>query len=133
MIRPFAPYDLPEIQEIERQAFPKTAYTTTTFMTFYCRCPEGFLVWDDGGVKGYVMFMDRHVVSIAVLPDERLKGIGRSLMARAMEEKESPYVEVRASNSGAQEFYRKLGFEETGAIEGFYTDEDAIVFTYRSA
>jgi ribosomal-protein-alanine N-acetyltransferase len=41
------------------------------------------------------------------------------------------FLEVRASNDGAREMYRRFGFEETGRRPRYYRDnaEDAILMT----
>jgi ribosomal-protein-alanine N-acetyltransferase len=36
-------------------------------------------------------------------------------------------LEVRASNRGAQELYRRFGFAPVGVRKNYYKDEDAIV------
>lgn len=43
------------------------------------------------------------------------------------------HLEVRASNSGARQFYRKLGFSDTGIRPRFYRDpdDDAILMTWK--
>ena len=40
-------------------------------------------------------------------------------------------LEVRVSNTGAQELYLKYGFKKTGTRKGYYTDnrEDAYIMT----
>ena len=40
-------------------------------------------------------------------------------------------LEVRASNKGAQNLYKKYGFEAVGLRKGYYTDnhEDAVIMT----
>jgi len=71
-----------------------------------------------------------HVVSIAVLPEYRKRGIGTSLMLQAMKEMRNYgmkecYLEVRVSNQTAKNLYRKIGFKEVKTIQGYYRDREA--------
>lgn len=72
-----------------------------------------------------------HLISIAVRPDKRRKGLGQQLMI-ALEKrlsKNKPLrLEVRQGNEAAIKLYLKLGFTQTDLAEGYYTDgENAIV------
>jgi len=137
MIRRFAFDDLDRILEIERRAFPKSPYDTATFLNLYWLYPETFWVyvhknhgWGKGRIFGYLVFsQDGHIISIAVDPEWRRKGIGKLLLDRAMNHPRIRKVraEVRMSNKGAQAFYERLGFRITGVIPNYYGDEDALV------
>ncbi|MDP8003422.1 MAG: ribosomal-protein-alanine N-acetyltransferase [Caldisphaera sp.] len=75
-----------------------------------------------------------HVISIAVLPEYRKKGIGSMLLNEAINRMklnynvEAVYLEVRVSNNEAINLYKKYGFEEVRIINEYYRDgEDAYV------
>ena len=74
-----------------------------------------------------------HVVSIAVLPEHRRKGVGQALMKEAMKNMrkynaKECYLEVRVSNKPAITLYEKLGFQIVKTIRHYYMDgEDAYV------
>jgi ribosomal-protein-alanine N-acetyltransferase len=75
-----------------------------------------------------------HVATIAIHPDFRRQGIGTALLLHALgaaspEGARSAHLEVRASNSSAQDLYRKLGFAETARAPRYYKDngEDAVL------
>ena len=77
-----------------------------------------------------------HVVSIAVLPEHRLKGIGKSLLLTAMEKMvehykcQETFLEVRVSNTAAISLYKKLGYKEIRRIPYYYLDgEDAYLMS----
>ena len=76
-----------------------------------------------------------HVVSVAVMPPYRRKHIGEALVNKAMENMlvynaKQCYLEVRATNTPAVNLYKKLGFQVTRTIKGYYADgEDAYVMT----
>jgi ribosomal protein S18 acetylase RimI-like enzyme len=81
-------------------------------------------------ILGYIVFsQDGHILSIAVHPRHRRKGIGRELLQRAM--RTSPlkkvWAEVRRGNQGAQAFYSKMGFQMTGWVPNYYGNEDALI------
>jgi len=76
-----------------------------------------------------------HIVSVAVTPEHRRKGVGEAIVGNAMEamklyNAKQCYLEVRVTNEPAIELYKKLGFEVTRTIKGYYADgEDAYVMT----
>jgi ribosomal-protein-alanine N-acetyltransferase len=137
MIRPFSLSDLESILQIENQSFPKSPYDWTTFLTLHTLYPETFLVYvgTNHGQKGekilgYIVFsQDGHIISVAVLPHHRKKGIGRELLQRAMKTPrlKKVWAEVRRGNQGAQAFYSKMGFQMTGWVPNYYGNEDALI------
>ena len=76
-----------------------------------------------------------HLISIAVRPDSRRKGLGEALLVELEKRlsKERPLrLEVRQSNSAAIQLYSKRGFMKTGLAEGYYRDgENAITMEKR--
>ena len=81
-------------------------------------------------ILGYIIFaQDGHIISIAVHPQDRRKGIGTQLLQRVMKTPhlKKVWAEVRRSNQGAQAFYAKLGFQITGSIPNYYGNEDALI------
>ena len=137
MIRRFTISDLDDILDIERHAFPKSPYSWATFVNLQWIYPETFLVYVKEGfparestLLGYIIFsQDGHIISIAIHPEHRRKGIGRALIQRVIG---SPHIrrvwaEVRKSNHGAQAFYFQLGFRTVGLASGYYGDEDALI------
>ena len=81
-------------------------------------------------ILGYIIFsQDGHIISIAVHPQHRKKGIGAQLLQRALKTPHSKKVwaEVRRSNQGAQTFYLKMGFQITGMVPNYYGNEDALI------
>ena len=130
---------------INRVCLPEN-YTTFFFMNLYQRFPETFIVAEENGdVVGYIMCRietgipsfkllgitrKAHVISVAVLPEHQREGIGYALMREAMEamlnyKAKECYLEVRASNTPAVNLYRKMRFEITRTITGYYADGEA--------
>ncbi|MBS3906421.1 MAG: GNAT family N-acetyltransferase [Syntrophaceae bacterium] len=139
MIRPFSLSDLNAILKIERESFPKSPYDRMTFIRLHSLYPEHFLVYTgttDGRedrIWGYIIFSpEGHIISLAVVPSGRRKGIGRELLRKAME---TPHLkrlqaEVRRSNLGAQAFYSRMGFRIVGVVPNYYGNEDALMIQW---
>jgi len=137
MIRPFTPSDLDRILRIELQSFPKSPYDWSIFINLHDLYPQTFLVYvnetrdrEEGRISGYIIFSpDGHIISIAVHPQHRRKGIGRELLQRAMDAAPEKKIsaEVRKTNQGAQAFYLRMGFQITGVVPNYYGNEDALM------
>jgi ribosomal-protein-alanine N-acetyltransferase len=149
-LRKFTPDDLQSVMQINRVCLPEN-YMDFFFMDLHQRFPETFIVAaQDGKIVGYIMcrievglasmwlgglVRKGHVVSIAVLPQGRRKGVAQGLMNRAMEgmlyyKAKLCYLEVRVTNDPGVLLYKKLGFEVSRTINGYYSDgEDAYVMT----
>jgi len=89
-------------------------------------------------VAGYaglwLMVDEAHITSIAVAPSYRGFGVGELMMLSIVDiarEIGAEYLtlEVRVSNSVAQNLYRKYGFKDTGVRRRYYSDnnEDALI------
>jgi ribosomal-protein-alanine N-acetyltransferase len=91
-------------------------------------------------IVGYAGLMlaagDGHVTNVGVDPRHRRQGIATRLMLeltrRALEEgAEALTLEVRVSNTAAQELYRRFGFAPAGVRTGYYpsaeANEDALI------
>jgi len=141
MIRPFTFSDLDRILQIELQSFPKSPYDWATFVNLHYLYPETFLVYvdktrdrEEGQIGGYLIFSpDGHIISIAVHPHDRRKGIGKELLQRVMDAAPHKriWAEVRKSNQGAQAFYLRMGFQITGVVPSYYGNEDALIVRSR--
>jgi len=149
-LRKFTPNDLQSVMHINRVCLPEN-YTDFFFIDLYRRFPETFIVAEENGeVVGYIMcrielglsnfgfsglLKKGHIVSVAVLPQYRRKGIGQALVTEAMEgmrlyDAKQCFLEVRATNTAAIDLYKKLGFQGTRTIRGYYADgEDACVMS----
>jgi ribosomal-protein-alanine N-acetyltransferase len=87
------------------------------------------------GYAGLMMSLtDGHVTTIAVDPPWHRRGVGmRLLLALAREAiargAHALTLEVRLSNRGAQEMYKRFGFTAVGVRKGYYADtgEDALI------
>ncbi len=131
MIRPLRPADFYELLEIEAQAFPKSQYDRGQLWILYLKYPNTFLLEVSDQIDGYIVFSPNgHIISMAVRPEHRRKGIGTSLVQEAIDHctEKSLRLEVRVSNVGAQKFYQTIGFRITACIHSYYQDgEDAFI------
>ena len=77
------------------------------------------------------------VLTIAVAPEHRRKGIARALLSEFLslvpDEVETIALEVRQSNAAAIALYESFGFEKAGTRKRFYRDptEDADIMVKR--
>ena len=77
---------------------------------------------------------DWELENIVVVQAARRRGIGKRLLGELvswarLEQGKGIFLEVRESNRGARELYRRVGFQETGLRKRYYSNppEDAIV------
>ena len=89
-----------------------------------------------GFVGLWMMVDEAHIINIAVRSCVRGKGIGELLLISSVDvatrlKARVLTLEVRASNTPAQNLYTKYGFSEVGVRKGYYTDnkEDALIMT----
>lgn len=132
--------DVQAVHKIELASFP----TPWTLDSFYYEMTENqfahYLVAEDDkgviiGFCGIWLVIDAaQITNVAVVQSVRGQGIGETLMREAMRvAKEANMdvmsLEVRVTNTVAQNLYRKLGFQDGGLRKGYYTDnqEDALV------
>ncbi|MGI5938407.1 MULTISPECIES: ribosomal protein S18-alanine N-acetyltransferase [Methanoculleus] len=140
-IRRAQPTDIPEICALERVSFVDP-WDERTFREALAAYPETFFVarnngdlagFVSGGIEDTGEEVYGHVMNLAVAPEYRRKGIGWQLIRRLEREyvilgASGVQLEVRISNTGAQEFYRRLGYREVFQIAAYYAnDEDALV------
>ena len=133
--------DIPEIMAIERECFVEP-WDEEVFVQTLEWTPFYFLVAiPDGKVRGFVVgcmentgsTLYGHISNLGVTAAYRRTGLGRLLVSRlerrfALEAAEGVLLEVRISNAEAQEFYRRLGYQETFLLSGYYSNgEDALV------
>ena len=150
VIRRCDPSDLIPVMEINMKTLPEH-YSDYFYESLLAELPESFLVGEvSGRLVGYIMckteygfsnfkklgFVKKgHVVSVAVLEEQRKKGIGRALIEEAIagtkiKKADELYLEVRCSNNEAVRLYEKIGFIIKQRIKSYYRDgEDAYLMT----
>ena len=99
-----------------------------------------FVAVIDGRIVGFIggWFKEGalHIVNVATDPQYRRRGVARHLMTFLLGladdlKVERAFLEVRRSNTAAEQLYESLGFEVSGVKEMYYPDnlEDALVMT----
>ncbi len=90
----------------------------------------------NGFVGMWLMVDEAHIINIAVKGSCRGKGIGELLLISSIEMASNlkasvVTLEVRVSNTIAQNLYTKYGFNQVGVRKKYYTDnnEDAFIMT----
>ncbi|MFX1513555.1 MAG: GNAT family N-acetyltransferase [Promethearchaeota archaeon] len=147
--RQFSMGDLQEVITINRICLPEN-YPRSFFTHVYSSAPEAFRVATVGTkVVGYVMARledsvnifkrgrkkKGHIISVAVLPQYRRKGLAKRMLIECLEVLEKInavecYLEVRESNSSAISLYEQLDFVKARVIPRYYKDgESALVLT----
>lgn len=145
MLRKFRIDDLQRVMYINTLCLPEN-YSEFFYVDLHEKYPNTFIVATiEDEIVGYIMCRMEtgfsefgkwnitkkgHVVSIAVLPEYRKRGIGTSLILQAMKEMRNYgmrecYLEVRVSNQIAKNLYGKIGFKEVKTIQGYYRDREA--------
>ncbi|MCX5752153.1 MAG: ribosomal protein S18-alanine N-acetyltransferase [Candidatus Krumholzibacteria bacterium] len=141
-IREMTSGDIPPVMEIERSSFitPWTEGMFRSQLRFRDQAINLVLV-EDGNVAGYaaawIAYDEIHLLSIAVIPAARRRGLGGEILRAVMERGKARgalriILEVREGNASARAFYRMHGFVEIGTRRRYYsdTDEDAIIMEY---
>ncbi len=149
-LRKFEPDDLQDVMRINRVCLPEN-YSDMFFVDLHERFPDTFIVAEeDHEMVGYIMcrievglsnfglgglIRKGHVVSLAVMPKARRKGIASALIKSAMDgmcgyKAKQIYLEVRVTNEAGINLYKKIGFEISRTIPSYYSDgEDAYVMS----
>lgn len=135
-IRPMDPEDIPAVAALEGRVFADP-WSENAFREELATASRHYLVAEEGSaILGYggllVVDDDAHIVTLAVEPGARGRGLGTRLMVRLAEEALRAgaahlTLEVRVSNQPAQSLYRRFGFETVGLRRHYYRDEDALI------
>lgn len=140
-IRRARPTDIPEIMAIERECFVEPWDEEVFVQTLEWTPFSFFVAMADGKIRGFVVgCMENtgsavygHISNLGVTAPYRRKGLGRHLVSRlerqfVLEGTEGVLLEVRVSNTEAQEFYHRLGYRVAFLLSGYYSNgEDALV------
>jgi ribosomal-protein-alanine N-acetyltransferase len=139
VISAMTPSDVSDVLRIERASFtttwPSDAFYNelqTNKLAHYYVGRVGGKVVAYGGI--WVIFEDSHITTIAVDPNHRGKRYGETMLLFLVEDAIQRgaawmTLEVRESNTGAQQLYRKYGFTTVTTRKGYYSDnnENALV------
>jgi ribosomal-protein-alanine N-acetyltransferase len=138
-VQPMRRRHLRSVLRIEQQVYPRP-WSSSLFMSeLALRSTRAYYVARIGrdlvGYAGLMMTLDEaHVTTIAVDPRRHRSKIGTRLLLVLVREAiargaTAVTLEVRMSNHGAQDLYRRFGFEPVGVRKNYYQEvnEDALV------
>ena len=142
------PADVPAVIAVERLSFavgwPHTAFerelsgnTMARYIVLEAAAAGGASL--AGFVGIWLMVDEAHIVTVAVVPEQRGHGFGRLLvhglvsLAR-QNAMDVATLECRVSNTEARALYGDYGFYEVGLRKRYYADngEDAVIMTTES-
>lgn len=137
LVRPMTPADVAAVAELEAVAF-SDPWPPAFFFEELSAPGRDYVVVEEGGrivAYGGTMVVDgaAHVMTIAVRPEARRRGLGTTVMAALFDVAidrgaEHLTLEVRPSNTAAIDLYRRFGFVAAGTRPRYYPDgEDAMV------
>ena len=135
VIIPAGPPHAPAIAAIHAASFPDRQAWGPHAISVLLALPSsfGFLHTDGGMVIGRAAAGEAEVLSLAVTPPARCRGIGAALLAAAMQEAagrgaSAIFLEVSATNSRALGLYARAGFAAVGRRPRYYANgSDALV------
>ncbi|HYF23251.1 MAG TPA: ribosomal protein S18-alanine N-acetyltransferase [Caulobacteraceae bacterium] len=139
-LRPAAPEDAPALAAVHAEGFdqPWSAGDIAALL----EGPGGFglLVEQDGAAVGFVLARaiagEAEILTVAVAPERRGRGIGAALMEAAVRTATAQgatamFLEVAVDNTAALALYERAGFRRAGFRPGYYRREggaaDALV------
>ena len=137
--------DLPAVLEIERRSFAQPwsraffeKELSTSFAHLTVAVEEGP---GRDAIVGYTCCWrvtdEVHLLNVAVHPERRGLGLGRTLLESVIRQAQAGrarvvFLEVRAGNVVARRLYRRHGFRDLGIRRGYYgPGQDAVVMELR--
>ena len=99
---------------------------------------------EEDNIVGYIgiwtLLDECQINKIAVIPEKRKNGIGKTILNHVLEFTrdigvKNWYLEVRESNKAAQALYRSAGFSSVGTRKNYYINpvEDAVLMNLEEA
>jgi ribosomal-protein-alanine N-acetyltransferase len=123
-LRPFQSADLEAVFEVDRQAFGLIwQYSRPTLTAALAQAAVATVLEERGRIIGYQICtasaLGAHLARLAIVPEEQRQGLGRALVADALQTLTAQgfdrvTVNTQGDNRIAQTLYVRLGFNETG-------------------
>jgi ribosomal-protein-alanine N-acetyltransferase len=131
--------DLKQVIAVEKKSYPHP-WTLGIFRDCLRIGYSAWVMMLGDEIIGYGVIMlspgEAHILNICIDPEYQSKGLGRYLLHHLIKKSNQTDIdmlllEVRRSNSGAQDLYRSEGFHELGVRKAYYPAEggreDAII------
>jgi ribosomal-protein-alanine N-acetyltransferase len=127
--------DAEQLADIHTAAFPAREAWSRDVLLLHLRMPTTIgLLHDAGGmILARVAADDAEVLTLAVTPEARRRGIGSALLRSAIERAAARgaaqmFLEVSVNNAAARALYAGNGFTDAGRRRRYYADgTDALV------
>ena len=141
-VRAGARDDIPRLMELANESAGAAHWSKTDYENLFAPKlvqQSCLLVAETGGIAGGFLVArgldgDWEIENIVVTPGLRRQGLGTGLMQAFLRHTgqipiKTVHLEVRESNSAAQQLYKSLGFAHVGRRKSYYSApaEDAIV------
>lgn len=132
-LRPATRSDLPRLAALHAACFESPWTAGALADTFDGAGVLGLAVADDAAADGFlfarVAVGEAEILTVAVDPAKRRRGLGAELVRAALEAAreagaEAAFLEVAADNAAALGLYTGLGFEQVGLRRGYYPRRD---------
>ncbi|MCT7656070.1 ribosomal protein S18-alanine N-acetyltransferase [Oceanimonas sp. NS1] len=137
VVRPALRSDLDVLLALEHRCFDQDRISRRSFLRFTEHPQDVLLVAEQNdALLGYVLVLFRRntqlarIYSIAVSPDARGLGLGRTLLEQAEASARQQgavfmRLEVRTDNIAAQNLYQQLGYRQFGIYHDYYEDHES--------
>jgi ribosomal-protein-alanine acetyltransferase len=134
--------DVDALHGLEKGLFLNDAWSRELFVdelghpfSYYLVAEDGTEIVGYAGLRAAPAQADQgDIQTLAVVPEQRGHGLGRTLLHQLLDEAErrgvnALFLEVRADNPIALELYRSVGFHEIDRRRGYYQPDgvDAVV------
>ncbi len=131
LVRPMTKRDIARVYEIEVQSFRSPWSKLSLLGELRNNVAHYYVAEEEGRVVGYggmwLLFDEAHITNVAIAPEKRGLHFGRYLlygMMQASHERgaERMTLEVRETNTTAQNLYYSFDFEKEGFRKRYYED-----------
>ena len=134
-VRRGEPSDLDAIRAIQKARPEAAQWDVSEYLHYDLR-----VAVPGAGIAGFLVARtlapgESEILNLAVAPESRRQGVARALWAAYLRDVTGEvYLEVRASNEAAQEFYKSVGFKVVTLRSEYYSSpvETAIVMKFHS-
>lgn len=137
--RPATEGDLPDLVALHRAAFPGDPWDADTLRPLVLAPGAIALIAPGGFILLRLAADECEIITLAVAPDGRRRGLGRRLLAAGLVRAAAAgacvaFLEVATDNAAALSLYRSAGFEQVGRRRNYYMRPsggpvDALVLT----
>ncbi|MGH9758328.1 MAG: ribosomal protein S18-alanine N-acetyltransferase [Candidatus Acidiferrales bacterium] len=141
-LRPLTSADIPSVLEVQAAAPEIAQWTPADYARVAQGAMAGWVAQEEDSVAGFLIARrvasDLEILNFAVRASARRRGIGTALFLQALDwaksfAAEKAFLEVRASNQSAIDFYLRQHFRISGRRPRYYANppEDALLLTAR--